>query len=81
MELLISVLALIALSTLAYWRGNPVIFVLAASVSMMTGLYAPDALTALDYTAFGVAIGLVLIVYAFVCLALAYGNLLERGGK
>jgi hypothetical protein len=75
MSFAIALLILIAFSFLAYWRGSPVIFMLAAGSSIMAGLYTPDALGALGYTTFGMSFGLMLIAYSFVCIGLAYGNL------
>lgn len=77
MEYIAAIMILIFLTFLAYWRGNAVVFMLAAGVSMMAGLYSPGALSELSYSRFGVGIGLMLIMYSFVCIALAYGNLLK----
>jgi hypothetical protein len=68
-------LALVILFTvLAYWRGNPVLFMLAAGASIMVGLYTPDALKGLNYSNFGVTIGLMVILYSFLCIGLAFAN-------
>lgn len=50
---------------------------LTAGASIMAGLYTPDALKSLGYSTFGVSIGLMLIGYSFVNIALAYGNLFK----
>lgn len=76
-----AIMAMIALTIIAYWRGNPVIFMITAGIAIMVGLYTPDALAALGHSTIGVGIGLMLILYSFVCLALAYGNLLREGGN
>jgi len=62
-------------TTIAFWRGNPAIFMILAGISLMAGLASPDALTGLGYSTYGISVGLMLIAYAFVCVALAYGNL------
>lgn len=68
---------LIGFSTLAFVKGNPTVFLLAAGSSIMAGLYTPDALTGLGYSTIGMGMGLLLIIYSFVCIALAYANLLK----
>jgi hypothetical protein len=75
MEFLIGLIILIALSYMAYWRGNPVFFMLVAGASIIIGLYTPDALGSLGYSTFGVSIGLMLIGYSFVNIGLAFGSL------
>jgi hypothetical protein len=75
MEFFFGVLIIVFLSYLAYWRGNPVFFMLVAGASIIIGLYTPDALGAMGYDTFGVSIGLMLIAYSFVNIALAFGSL------
>ena len=77
MEYLTVVIIMISFTALAYWRGNPIIYMLTAGIAIMLGLYSPDALTELGYSTFGVTIGLMLITYSFVCLAYGIGNLLK----
>lgn len=81
MEFITAVIILIALTVLAYWRGNPAIYMICAGIAMMSGLYAPDALKGLDYSSFGVSIGLMLIAYALICVGLAYGNMFRPKGE
>ena len=77
---LVTIILLLALSSLAFWWGNPVIFMLTAGITMMAGLYSPDALSALGYSTFGISIGLMLIMYSFICIAFGYRSLF-RGSK
>lgn len=71
------ILIIVFLSFLAYWRGNPIFFMLTSGVSIIVGLHTPDALKPLGYSTFGISIGLMLIGYSFVNIALAYGNLFK----
>ena len=71
------IILIIVFSGLAYWKGNPVIFMLNSAVSLFAGLYAPDSLNDINYGTFGVAIGLVLIGYAQVNILLAFGNMFK----
>lgn len=68
------IILIIVFSGLAYWKGNPVIFMLNSAVSLFAGLYAPDSLNDIN---FGVAIGLALIGYALVNILLAFGNMFK----
>jgi hypothetical protein len=78
MEWFFGILVLVALTILAAWKGFPAIFMINAGIAMMCGLYAPDALRALNYSNFGISIGLMLIMYSFVCLGFAYANLFRK---
>ena len=64
-------LPLIGFSILAFWRIHPVLFMLTAGIALMTGLYVPDILTG-GTTVLSMSVGLVIVVYAFVCVAMAY---------
>jgi uncharacterized membrane protein len=78
MEYIMVVILLSGLSVLSYWRGNPIIFMLTAGTAIMAGLYTPDAMSSLGYNTIGVGVGLMLIMYSLVCIALAYANLFKR---
>jgi len=60
--------AVVFFSLLAYWRPNPLPFMLAAGSSLMLGLQWYDVYT----TNTGLTIGLMLIAYSFVCVAFAF---------
>jgi hypothetical protein len=79
---LVVVIMLVALSGLAYWKYNPVMFLVLAGMSMELGLYTPHALKAIDLSGFGTGVGLTLILYSFICIALTYASLFkgERSG-
>lgn len=66
--------ALLAIfSTLAFWRPNPVLFMITAGISMILGLNAPDLITsAATTTSEDLTIGLSLIIYSFLCIAYAF---------
>jgi hypothetical protein len=69
------IVLIILFTSIAFWRGNPAIFMVTAGISIMAGLASPDALAGLGYSTYGVSIGLMLIAYSFICIALAFGNL------
>jgi len=64
-------LPLIGFSILAFWRIHPVLFMITAGIAIMTGLYIPDILTG-GTTVLSMSVGLVIVVYAFVCVSFAY---------
>ena len=68
MSLVLAGSAVIFFSLLAFWRLNALLFMLTAGVSLMVGLQWYDVYT----TPTGMAIGLMLIAYSFVCIAFAY---------
>lgn len=68
MGLALAWLVVVFFSLLGFWRPNPVLFMLAAGAALMTGLYWYDVYT----TNLGLGISLMLIVYALVCVGLAF---------
>jgi hypothetical protein len=76
--LVVALIAVFAVSYMAYWRGNPIFFMAAAGISIMAGLYSPRCLHVAHSPNLGLAVGLMLILYAFVSLALGYVNLLKN---
>lgn len=78
MTFLLGIIILLAFSVLAYWRLNAVLFMLTAGVSMMVGLYTPDALAELGYTTYGIGIGLMVILYSFVNIGFAFRQLFSQ---
>jgi hypothetical protein len=69
---------LMGMSFLAHWRTNATTFLVNAGLSIMIGLYAPDGLKYMGYSTFGAALGLMLIIYAFVCVGFAYLTLFKK---
>lgn len=76
----ILLLPLIGFSILAFWRIHPVLFMITAGIAIMTGLYIPDILTGVTSTPLSLSIGLLVVMYAFVCVSMAYRTLFTRGG-
>ena len=66
---------LIFLSVLAFWKYNALIFMLAAGMSAITGLYWYDVYT----TNWGLAIGILLVAYALVCLGFGLQCIFWKG--
>lgn len=58
---------LIMFSALAFWRPNPVLFMLTGAVALFYGFYWFDAYM----TNLALTVSLVLFAYAFLCLGLA----------
>ena len=75
MSLVLEGSALVFFSLLAYWRPNPLPFMLAAGTSLMLGLHWYDVYV----TNTGLTVGLMLIVYSFVCVAFAFRCLFWKG--
>lgn len=65
---------ILGLSLLAFWQYNPLLFMLVAGASMIFGLYWFDAFT----TNLGLALGLMMIVYALVCVGFAFRCIFKR---
>lgn len=61
-------LFILGLSYLAFWRWNPVLFMLTAGASIVFGFYWYDAFT----TNLGLALGLMMMAYALVCVGFAF---------
>ena len=61
-------LVVVLLSILAFWKPNPVIFMITGACAIFTGFAWFDAYG----THTGLAISLMLIAYCFVCFAFAY---------
>ena len=71
-------LPLIGFSVLAFWTLHPVLFLITAGIAIMTGLYVPDILTG-GATALSMSIGLVIVMYSFVCISFAYATIYRAG--
>lgn len=67
-ELLLTLLVLIAFSFLAFWKSNPILFIVAAGISIMVGLAWYDQYV----TNLGLAVGLMLITYSLYCIGMAF---------
>ena len=63
----VELMPLSLISILAFWKPNPVLFMLAGGMVFMTGFYWYDCYT----TNIGLSIGLCLIGYGLYCEALA----------
>jgi len=66
--IVVGLMFIIGLSFLAFWRFNALLFMLLAGASLMFGFYWYDAFT----TNLGLTLGLMMVAYALVCLALAF---------
>lgn len=71
---LVQFLPVVFFSSLAFWKLNALLFMLAAGASLMVGLQWYDVYT----TPAGLTIGLMLIGYSFVCIAFAFRCLFWR---
>lgn len=65
-------LPVILFTVLAFWTLHPAIFLFAAGIALMTGLYIPDILTGDTSNGMTLSIGMLLVVYAFACIAFSY---------
>lgn len=70
----VELIPLILFSSMAFWKYNALLFMLAAGTSLMVGLHWYDVYT----TSAGLTIGLMLISYSFVCVAFAFRCLFWR---
>jgi len=68
MSLVLAGLVVVFFSVLGFWRPNPVLFMLAAGASLIVGLYWFDTFT----TNMGLAVGILLVSFALVCVGFAY---------
>ena len=66
--LFVSLAFLIIFSGLAFWKPNSVLFMINAGIALMLGLSSYDFFT----DKLGLTIGLMLVVYAFFCIAMAF---------
>lgn len=79
---LVYLLPLAAISALAFWKENHILFMLAFGLAMIAGLNAPDIISGnYETTSMGLTMGALLIVYAFLCVALAFRLMFWRGGE
>lgn len=76
---LLLIVPLLLLSGLAFWKPNPLLFMLAAGAAMMTGLYCPDIISGnYSTTPLSLTIGMMLMAYSLVCFGFAYKTLFGR---
>lgn len=67
-------------SALAFWRPNPVLFMITAGIAMILGLNAPDLMTSsAATTSSDVTIALSLMTYSFLCIAYAFKTIFWDG--
>jgi hypothetical protein len=66
---------LIVFSILAFWRLNPVLFLIAAAIGLMTGLSIPDLLAGNTSSDLSLSLGLLVVAYGLACVVFAYVTL------
>lgn len=71
-EGLIPVMLLFGFSLLAFWRLSPVLFLMLAAISLMSSFYAPDFVTGGVTNGFSLTVGMLMLVYSFLSIGLAY---------
>ena len=80
MQLILTFLAVVFFSAMAFHKPQAVLFMLAAGAAMMTGLYWYN----IYVTHLGLTISLMFIGFSFFCIAMAYRCLFwreETGGE
>ncbi len=75
--LIVAFMPLVLFSVLSFWRPNPVLFMLSAGVSLMTGFYYYDTYV----TNLGLTLGLCLLAFSLFCLGMAYRTLFWKGPR
>lgn len=65
-------LPLLIVSVFAFWKENPILFMITAAVSIISALNAPDMMSGVsETTTIGITVGLMLVVYALFCAGMA----------
>ena len=78
---LVYLLPLAAISVLAFWKENFILFMIAFGLSMVAGFNAPDIISGVSETTnMGIAIGILLMVYAIFCAAMSLRLMFYEGG-
>lgn len=72
MALFLAFIPTILFSFLAWWKYNPILFMVTAGVSLLVGFNAPDFLSTDTTTTLEVTIGLSFIAYALLCVGMAF---------
>ncbi len=67
-ELLLTLSVLIAFSFLAFWKPNPILFIVVAGISIMAGFTWYDKYV----TNLGLTVGLMLVAYSLYCIGMAF---------
>lgn len=75
---LISIILFSLLVLVTLWKRHPVLFQMAAGVSIIAAMYMPDILTDGVTNEFSVAFALAFIMVAYLCLAMAFGMIFVR---
>lgn len=66
-------LPLIGISALAFWKDNPVFFMIAFGLSWMIGLNAPNIISGNEQTTTaGIAVGMMMIYYGMFCAGMSF---------
>jgi hypothetical protein len=64
---------LVLFSVLACWKENHILFMINGGLAITTGLFAPDIINGnYETTNMGIAIGLLLITFGFLCWGLSF---------
>jgi hypothetical protein len=70
---LLYLLPLLIISVLAFWKESFTLFMIAFGLAMVSGLNAPDIINGKgETTSMGLAIGILLMVYAIFCAAMSF---------
>lgn len=77
MSLVTAVVALVALSFLAFWRPNAPLFMILAGMALMIGLNWYNIYT----DGMGMAISLALIGYCFLCIGYTFKVIFWQSGE
>jgi hypothetical protein len=72
-------LPLLIFSILAFWRLNPVLFLIAGAVGLMSGLSIPDLLAGNTSSDLSLSLGLLVVAYGLACVVFAYVTLFRIG--
>jgi ABC-type uncharacterized transport system permease subunit len=72
MELFLAFIPVVFFSLLAWWKYNPVLFMVTAGVALLVGFNSPDFLSPETTTSLEVTIGLTFIAYALLCVGMAF---------
>jgi len=65
---------IVGISSFAFWKWNPLLFMLAAGASLICSFYWYDFLG----NNLGLTIGLVMFVYALVCAAFGFCSIFQK---
>lgn len=78
---LVAFSVLMGFSALAFRIQNPVLFLMLSAISLFFGFYAPDFLSGGTTSNFSLSVGVMMIVYCFFNVGLAYWFLFNNKVK